>query len=204
MAEAHENEDGPERSAQPGGAVPSRGWRLARSVVLVGLMGAGKTSVGHRLASRLQAPFVDSDAEIETAAGMSIPDIFRLHGEPAFRDGERKVIARLIGEGPQVLATGGGAFMDPETRALIDSSAISVWLKADLDTLVARTAGRSHRPLLATGDPRAILADLIETRYPVYAEARLAVESRAGQAHEAMVERIVQALESVPGTLEAV
>jgi shikimate kinase len=170
-------------------------------VVLVGLMGAGKTSVGARLAERLRAPFRDSDAEIEAAASMSVADIFETHGEAYFRAGERRVIRRLIAEGPQVLATGGGAFMDPETRALVKAEAVSVWLKADLETLVARTAGRTHRPLLNRGDPRQTLASLIEARYPVYAEADLAVETVAGRPHEEMVERILAALATVPGAL---
>lgn len=190
------------RRAEEGGGAARCSVRLGRSVVLVGLMGAGKTSVGTRLATALGAPFKDSDSEIEAAAGMSVADIFRLHGEPAFRDVERKVIARLIAGPPLVLATGGGAFMDAETRALIGAEACSVWLRADLDTLVMRTAGRTHRPLLNKGDPRTILAGLIEARYPVYAEATITVESRARQTHEAMVNRIVEALSGVPGALE--
>jgi len=169
---------------------------LARSVVLIGLMGAGKTSVGTRLAARLGVAFCDADAEIEAAAGMPIADIFARYGEAHFRAGERKVIARLVAGPPRVIATGGGAFMDPETRAVIAGGAVSVWLKADLDLLIARTEGRSHRPLLNRGDPRETLARLIETRYPVYAEADLTVESRPNQTHEAMVERILAALQA--------
>ncbi|MEM6944507.1 MAG: shikimate kinase [Pseudomonadota bacterium] len=187
------------REGLGGGANDS--GRLRRSIVLIGLMGAGKSSVGHRLAAALGAPFVDSDAEIEAAAAMTIADIFRLHGEASFRAGERRVIARLLTGPASVIATGGGAFMDPETRALIASEAVSVWLKADLDTLHARTAGRSHRPLLNTGDPRAVLAQLMDERYPIYAEATLAVESQALQSHESMVARIIKALATVPGTL---
>ncbi len=169
--------------------------RLVRPVVLIGLMGAGKSSVGARLANLLGARFRDSDAEIERAANMTVPDIFEHYGEGYFRDGERKVIARLMGGKPKILATGGGAFMDEETRRLIGRRAVSVWLTAELDLLVHRTAGRSHRPLLNTGDPRETLAGLIETRYPVYAEADVHVESLPGQTHESMARRIVAALE---------
>ena len=151
--------------------------RIEKPIVLVGLMGAGKTSIGRRLASRLALPFKDADAEIEAAAGASIPDIFERLGEPAFREGERRVIARLLDEPVHVLATGGGAFMDANTRMLIASRAVSVWLKADLDTLVQRTSRSGHRPLLKTGDPRLILERLIEQRYPVYAEADIVVQS---------------------------
>ncbi|MBB4287275.1 shikimate kinase [Roseospira goensis] len=146
-----------------------------RTVVLVGLMGAGKSCVGRRLAARLERPFVDTDDEIVKAAGLSITDIFSVYGEAAFRDCERKVMARLL-EGPScVLAAGGGAFIAPQTRALIRARAVSVWLRADLDVLVARTAGRTHRPLLNTGDPRAKLKALMDDRYPVYAEADITV-----------------------------
>lgn len=185
-----------------GRSAPERaGERLALPVVLVGLMGAGKTSVGQRLAERLGAPFRDSDQEIEAAASMTVAEIFAEHGEPYFRAGERRVIGRLLSEGPQVLATGGGAFMDPETRAVIRDGAVSVWLRADLDTLVQRTAGRSHRPLLNRGNPRETLARLIRERYPVYGEAELVVDSRPGQPHDEMVERIVAALRGRPGAL---
>ncbi len=169
-------------------------YRLRRPVVLIGLMGAGKSSVGLRLARMLKAPFRDSDAEIEKAANMQIAEIFERYGEDYFRAGERRVIARLLAEGPQVLATGGGAFLDPETRALFAREAVTVWLKADLDLLVSRTEGRDHRPLLNRGDPRQILARLIEERYPVYAEADVTVESRRGQSHEQMARRIIAAL----------
>ncbi|MEL6196403.1 MAG: shikimate kinase [Pseudomonadota bacterium] len=188
-----------EAGQQPGALAQSSPRRLGRSIVLIGLMGAGKSSVGKRLAAALGAPFTDSDAEIEAAAKMSVAEIFSLHGEADFRSGERRVIARLLAGSPQVLATGGGAFMDGETRALIAREAISVWLRADLETLHSRTSGRSHRPLLNTGDPRATLARLIEERYPVYAEADLAIDSVAGQAHEDMVERITAALDDMPG-----
>jgi shikimate kinase len=149
-----------------------------RSVVLVGLMGAGKSTVGRRLAARLALPFTDADHEIEAAAGMSIPDIFALHGEPYFRDGERRVIARLLRDGPMVLATGGGAYMDPQTRARIAEAAVSVWLKADFDVLMRRVRKRQNRPLLQNPDPEATMRRLIEVRYPVYALADIMVESR--------------------------
>ena len=149
----------------------------SRPIVLVGLMGAGKSSVGRRVASRLGLPFFDADHEIETAAGCSISDLFARYGEPAFRDGERRVMARLLSSHPAVIATGGGAFIDEQTRALIAERGISVWLRADLDTLVKRTAGRDHRPLLQNGDPRQILTGLMEKRYPIYAGADLVVDS---------------------------
>ena len=169
--------------------------RLVRPVVLIGLMGAGKSSVGARLADLLGVRFRDSDAEIERAANLTVPEIFERYGEGYFRDGERKVIARLLGGKPKILASGGGAFMHDETRALIGRRAVSVWLAAELDLLVSRTAGRGHRPLLNTGEPRAILAGLIEVRYPVYALADVQVESHPGQSHEQMARRIVAALE---------
>ena len=164
-----------------------------RSVVLVGLMGAGKTAIGRRLAVRLGVPFVDADAEIEAAAGCTIGDIFARHGEAAFRDGERRVIARLLSGPPQVIATGGGAFVDPETRARIRAGAISVWLRAELDVLVARCARRGHRPLLKGRDARAVLAGLMAEREPLYAEADIAIESRDGP-HEAVVAEVAGAL----------
>ncbi len=176
--------------------------RLVRPVVLIGLMGAGKTSVGAKLAELLGARFRDSDAEIERAAAMSVPEIFARYGEPHFRDGERRVIRRLLAEGPQVLATGGGAFMNAETRALIAETAVSVWLRASLDLLVSRTAGRTHRPLLNRGNPREILAGLIEERYPVYALADIHVDSRHGASHEQMARRVIRALESHGDVLE--
>ena len=167
---------------------------LRRPVVLVGLMGAGKSSVGLRLADTVRTPFVDSDAEIEKAAALSIPEIFERYGERHFRDGERRVIARLIDERPQVIATGGGAFMNPQTRSLILDRAVSVWLKAPLALLVARTAGRTHRPLLNSGNPRDILARLMRERDPVYAEADVTVESADGLSHEEMAARIIEGL----------
>lgn len=169
-----------------------------RTIVLVGLMGAGKTVVGRRLAHRLDIPFVDADAEIEKAAGCTISDFFERFGEPAFREGEAKVIARLLEERTCVLATGGGAFMNADTRAAIAAAGISVWLKADLDMLVRRTAGRGHRPLLAKGDPRAILAGLMDLRYPVYAEADVTVDLR-DEGPDATCERVISALETYLG-----
>jgi len=164
-----------------------------RSLVLVGLMGAGKSSVGRRLAGRLGFDFLDADIEIEKAAGATIPEIFAAHGEAAFRDGERKVIARLLEQPHIVLATGGGAYMNPETRARIRERGLSIWLKAELDVLVKRCARRSNRPLLANGDLRGTLQRLMQERYPVYAEADIAVISADGP-HEAVVEQILQAL----------
>jgi shikimate kinase len=169
--------------------------RLVRPVVMIGLMGAGKSSVGARLAGLLGVPFSDSDKEIERAANLTIPEIFERYGEAYFRDGERKVIARLLDGRLQVLAIGGGAFMDAETRALIAERAVSVWLKADLHTLIQRTAGRSHRPLLNRGDPRRTLGQLMAARYPVYAQADVAVETQLGLTHAQMAGRIIAALE---------
>lgn len=151
-----------------------------RSIVLVGLMGAGKTSVGRRLAKRLELPFVDADEEIVRAAGLTVPEIFDRFGEQAFRDAERRAIARLLDEDAMVLATGGGAFLDATTREAIANRGVSVWLRADLDVLHDRTVGRRHRPLLNSGDPRATLAALMAARYPVYALANITVDSING------------------------
>ena len=148
----------------------------ARSIVLVGLMGAGKTTIGRKLAARLGLPFRDADLEIERAAGRSVAEMFALWGESAFREGEQRVIARLLGTGPLVLATGGGAFMDPSTRAAIRAQACTIWLRCPLDILERRVSGRTHRPLLATGNPRAILGGMMQTRYPFYAEADLVID----------------------------
>jgi shikimate kinase len=183
-----------QKTAKPQSEAPA-GRGLTRSVVLVGLMGAGKSCIGKRLAERLELPFVDADNEIEKAAGCSIADIFEAHGEQAFRDGERRVIARLLDGPPQVLATGGGAYMDPQTRETIRERGIAIWLRADLDLLVKRTAKRSHRPLLNKGNPRQILKDLMDQRYPVYAEADLVIDSRDGPPEDT-VKRTLAALEA--------
>jgi len=164
-----------------------------RSIVLVGMMGAGKSSIGRRLAMRLGIPFVDADAAIEEAAGMSIADIFSAHGEAYFRAGEVRVIARLLEQGPQVLATGGGAFMNQTTRANIRGRAISVWLKAELVVLTRRLRRRNDRPLLKTADPAATLAALLAERDPIYAEANLTVLSR-DVSHDLIVDEIVAAI----------
>lgn len=166
-----------------------------RSIVLVGLMGAGKSSIGKRLAKSLDLPFFDADAEIERASGLSISEIFSRHGEAYFREGERRVIQRLLAGTRHVLATGGGAFMDPKTRTLIKSTAFSIWLRAELDVLVRRCAKRQNRPLLAAGDPEKILADLMTVRYPIYAEADFVVDSEDGP-HELVVEKILKYLQS--------
>jgi shikimate kinase len=166
---------------------------LARSIVMVGLMGAGKTSIGRRLAQKLHVPFIDSDTEIEKAANETIAEIFARDGEAVFRAGERRIIARLLDGPVQVLATGGGAFMDPSTRARVRERGISVWLRADLETLLERTSRRQHRPLLNGGDPRAVLSRLIETRYPVYAEADITIDSLAGPT-DATVQKLLAAL----------
>jgi shikimate kinase len=164
-----------------------------RTVALVGLMGAGKSSIGRRLANALGLPFVDADEEVEKAAGRSIPDIFEELGEAAFRDGERRVIARLLDDPPHVLATGGGAFMNSATRDLIKQTAISVWLKADMEVLLRRVERRNDRPLLRDGDPREVLERLADERYPIYALADITVESGEA-AHQATVDAILQAL----------
>ncbi len=169
-----------------------------RAIVLVGLMGAGKTSVGKRLAARLQLPFIDADAEIEKAANATIPEIFARHGEAYFRDGERRVIRRLLDRRPKVLATGGGAFMNAETREAIAAGAVSVWLRAELDVLMARVRKRSNRPLLLTDDPQATMRRLMEERYPVYATADLHVLSR-DVPHEVVAEETLAALAAYLG-----
>jgi shikimate kinase len=167
-----------------------------RSIVLVGMMGVGKSSVGRRLAARLSIPFVDADSEIEKAADMTIPEIFARHGEPYFRSGEARVIARLLENGPQVLATGGGAFMNADTRALIKLKGVSVWLHADFDVLQRRTSKRrSDRPLLQTEDPAETLRALLAEREPTYALADLTVQSREVP-HEAIVADVMMALAS--------
>lgn len=168
----HKKEDRQERLARIREALG------ARSIVLIGLMGAGKTAVGRRFANRLDLPFIDADTEIEVAAGASISEIFAEHGEAYFRQGERKVIARLLEGGSQVLATGGGAYMNADTRALIKARGLSVWLKADLKVLLKRVGRRDSRPLLAAGKPEKVMKQLMEERYPIYAKADVTVESR--------------------------
>ena len=165
----------------------------ARSIVLVGLMGAGKTTVGRRLARRLDLPFVDADAEIERAAGRTIREIFEEDGEAFFRAGEERVIARLLENGPQVLATGGGAWMSEATRERVRRSGVSVWLRADLDILMERVSRRPGRPLLQAPDPRGVMATLMEERHPVYAQADVTVESREVP-HQVIVNDIIRAV----------
>lgn len=167
-----------------------------RSIVLVGLMGAGKSTVGRRLAAALKLPFHDADAEIETAAGCSISDFFERYGEPAFREGERRVIARLLAGPRHVLATGGGAFMDPATRALIKQLGLSVWLRADIGLLMERVLKRPTRPLLKNSDPRGTMEKLMAERYPIYAEADLTVDSNGGP-HDAIVQKILAHLAEI-------
>ena len=173
-----------------------------RSVVLVGMMGAGKSSIGRRVALRLGIPFVDADAEIEKAAQMTIPELFSQRGEAEFRAGEARVILRLLEGGPQVLATGGGAFMNPDTRAAIASKGISIWLNAELDVLMKRIKRRQDRPLLKTDDPAATLRQLMDVRYPVYAMADLTVQSR-DVPHDKIVDEIVRALAERTGVAGA-
>jgi shikimate kinase len=182
-------------SAAGGEALEARVARLleGRTVVMVGMMGAGKSSVGRRLATRLGLPFVDADAEIEQAANATINEIFDRHGEAYFRDGERRVIRRLLDGAPKVLATGGGAFMQPETRAAIKGNAISIWLKADRDLILSRVKRRSNRPLLKTGDPEAVIDRLMAERHPVYAEADIHIQSR-DVAHDLVIDDILAAL----------
>lgn len=182
-------------STPTGGSLPALTRPVDRTIVLVGLMGAGKSCIGKRLATYLRLPFTDADREIEMAAGCSISDIFALHGEKSFREGERRVIQRLLNNPVHVLATGGGAFMDTNTRKLIKERALSVWLRADLDLLVKRVARRNERPLLQNVDQRQKLAELMEIRYPVYAEADLTVESTDGPP-DATLARVIASLEA--------
>jgi shikimate kinase len=183
---------GKSEAAQAEAAQHIRSALGTRSLVLVGMPGSGKSAIGRRLAACLDLPFVDADEEIENAAGKPITDIFREHGEPYFRDGERKVIARLLREGPQVLATGGGAFMVPETQENIRSAGISIWLKAELPVLMRRVLKRNNRPLLEK-DPEGVMRQLMEKRYPVYATANITVESR-DLPHDTIVSEIIGAL----------
>jgi shikimate kinase len=180
------SEDSPDLSGRP----PPR---LEKTIALVGLMGAGKSSVGRRLANELGVPFRDADDEIVIAAGRPIPEIFADRGEDEFRAGERRVIARLLDDPPHVLATGGGAFMNPVTRVLMRQRAVTIWLRADLETLVKRVGRRDDRPLLKGADPRVVLARLMQERHPIYAEADLVVDSRDGP-HQATVAAVLEAL----------
>lgn len=175
------------------------GRRIDRPVVLVGMMGVGKTTVGRKLATLLDLPFVDADEEIERAARMSIPEIFANFGEPYFRDGERRVISRLVGQGSfadrKILATGGGAFVDPDTRALVQSRAISVWLDSDIETLIERVGRKDNRPLLKNGNPREILTRLREERRPFYEQAAIHVVS-GNQPHQQTAHTILKAIDA--------
>ncbi|MEM9170943.1 MAG: shikimate kinase [Pseudomonadota bacterium] len=193
MAASGRNDKSGDDDGGPGGdAVPPR---AARSVVLVGMMGVGKTTIGRRLAPRLGLPFFDADEEIVAAAGMSIADLFERHGEAAFRRGEAQVIRRLLDAEPCVLATGGGAFMNADTRAVVRERALSVWLKAGVDTLVERATRRPTRPLLKIGDPRETIARLLAEREPVYATADLAIDTGAGN-RGATIDAIVAAVDA--------
>jgi shikimate kinase len=165
----------------------------ARSIVLVGMMGVGKSTIGRRMAARLKLPFVDADTEIEAAAGMTIPEIFERHGEPHFRDGEARVIARLLDGGPLVLATGGGAFMREETRARIAAKAVSIWLKADHDVIMRRVRRRADRPLLQTADPEGTVTRLLTEREPIYGHVDLTIASR-DVPHDRIVEETIETL----------
>jgi shikimate kinase len=175
------------------GSMDAPPFTLPRTVAIVGLMGAGKSAIGKRLALRLALPFVDADNAIEEAAGCTIAEIFEKYGEAEFRQGERRVISRLLDEPPHVLSTGGGAYMDPETRGLMKEKAVTVWLRADLDVLYERVKKRSHRPLLKQGNPRDVLENLMTLRYPVYAEADIVVESTA-QPVDRTTDQVVEAL----------
>jgi shikimate kinase len=166
----------------------------SRSIVLIGLMGAGKTSIGRKVAADLDLPFVDSDIEIEAVSRMSIPDLFECYGEPEFRALEQRVIARILEGGPLVLATGGGAYMNTQTREMIRARGVSVWLKAELDVLMERVKKKQNRPLLRTPDPRATMRALIEQRYPVYAEADLTVVTR-DERKEVIAAEVIEAVE---------
>lgn len=168
---------------------------LRKSVVLVGLMGAGKSTIGRRLAQVLDVSFIDSDNEIIEAAGCSVSDIFDIHGEEIFRDLEQRIVLRLLDREPSIIATGGGSFMNANIRKAVKEKAISVWLKAELEVLVERVSRRNTRPLLEKGDKREILGRLMQDRYPVYAEADLTIDS-SNDAHEAVVRRILEALKA--------
>jgi shikimate kinase len=187
-------------ATHPSRPLDGRAARIRRAlgdqaIVLVGMMGAGKTSVGKRLAARLDLPFVDADAEIERAAGLTVPEIFARHGEAHFRDGERRVIARLLGDGAVVLATGGGAFMNADTRGHIARHGVSVWLTADFDVLMRRVRRRTNRPLLQTSDPEATVRKLMEERYPVYGLADVTIRSRE-VAHDVIVDEALAVIDA--------
>ncbi len=177
---------------------------VPRTLVLVGLMGAGKTCIGRELAHRLKLPFVDADVEIEAAAGCSIDDIFKLYGETEFRAGERRVIARLLNDPVHILATGGGAFMEPKTREHVREQGISIWLRADLDLLVSRVSRRNNRPLLKGGNQKEILERLMAERYPLYEQADIVVDS-GREAPEITADRVVRELQkfTMPEDVEA-
>ena len=180
-------------SASPSPEAEIRAALGTRLVVMVGMMGAGKSTIGRRLAARLHLPFLDADTEIEAAAGMSIPEIFEIHGEPHFRDGEARVIARLLEGGPAVLATGGGSFMREKTRRLVGHKAVSIWLKADAEIIMRRVRRRADRPLLRTADPVATVGRLLSEREPVYQHADLTIASR-DVPHDKIVEECIDAL----------
>src|SRR5258707_1942466 len=188
-------------TATPAGANTTQGTRVppgrgTRWVVLVGMMGAVKSTMGRRLSARLRMPFLDADTEIEAAAGMSIADIFETHGEPQFRDGEARVIARLLDSGPAVIATGGGAFMREETRSRIGTKAVSIWLKADADIIMRRVKRRADRPLLQTADPAPTVGRLMREREPVYQRADLTIWSR-DVPHEKIVDECIEGLHAL-------
>lgn len=167
-----------------------------RSIVIIGLMGAGKSTIGKRVAQMLGLPFIDADAEIENVSRMTIPELFETYGEPEFRDLEHRVIKRILKTGPRVLATGGGAFMNGATRKAIAKAGISVWLKADIDVLIERVSRKSNRPLLKTKDPRATMQDLVDLRYPVYASADITVMSR-DEKKDVMAVEVIDALSAM-------
>lgn len=192
MATLQEHEEGQEEDTARAARV--RTALEGRSIVMVGLMGAGKSTIGRRLAQRLGLPFVDADTAIEEAAGMTIPEIFATYGEAHFRDGERRVVARLLQDEPRVLATGGGAFVNEQTRELVAQHGLSIWLKADLDVLMKRVRRRSNRPLLHADDPEGVMRKLMTERYPIYAEADVTVET-SNAPHQAVVEETLCALE---------
>ena len=183
---------------QPQAQVPEAPGRLLKTVVMVGMMGAGKTAVGRALAARLKVPFLDSDQEIQTAANMSVPEIFTRDGEPFFRLKESQVIGRLLQEQRGILSTGGGAFLAPGNREMISRRGVSVWLKADIDVLWNRVRHKDSRPLLRTSDPRATLAELYEARVPCYSRANLTVISDASASIEQMVDRVLAVLATRP------